>query len=140
MTRFTQDDAGGTPASQLFRRSADLGQGGAWIARRETARHAKLTELVTPHTLRHSWAMHFLEGGTDPRTIQVLLGHGDLETAAKYLYLSAKHLQVLSIRLKASVGRYAPKAVLDSIWRVISVPRETDWVDRRRKLNHDEAV
>ncbi len=67
-----------------------------WIACCEAARRAGINKRVTPHTLRHSWATHLLEAGTDLRTIQVLLGHGDLETTAQYLHLSRRHLQAVS--------------------------------------------
>lgn len=67
-----------------------------WIACSEAARHAGISKRVTPHTLRHSWATHLLEGGTDLRTIQVVLGHGDLETTAQYLHLSQRHLQAVT--------------------------------------------
>jgi site-specific recombinase XerD len=67
-----------------------------WIACSEAARRAGIGKRVTPHTLRHSWATHLLEAGTDLRTIQVLLGHGDLETTAQYLHLSQRHLQAVS--------------------------------------------
>jgi len=67
-----------------------------WIACSEAARHAGISKRVTPHTLRHSWATHLLEAGTDLRTIQVVLGHGDLETTAQYLHLSQRHLQAVT--------------------------------------------
>ena len=67
-----------------------------WIACCEAARRAGINKRVTPHTLRHSWATHLLEAGTDLRTIQVLLGHGDLETTAQYLHLSQRHLQAVT--------------------------------------------
>jgi integrase/recombinase XerD len=67
-----------------------------WIACSDAAQRAGIRKRVTPHTLRHSWATHLLEAGTDLRTIQVLLGHGDLETTAQYLHLSQRHLQAVT--------------------------------------------
>jgi integrase/recombinase XerD len=67
-----------------------------WIACSEAARRAGISKRVAPHTLRHSWATQLLEAGTDLRTIQVLPGHGDLETTAQYLHLSQRHLQAVT--------------------------------------------
>lgn len=64
-----------------------------WYAVREAARRAGIKKKVSPHILRHSWATHLLERGTDLKAIQVLLGHVDLESTTIYLHLSQRHLQ-----------------------------------------------
>jgi len=63
-----------------------------WYACKEAAKRAGIQKDVHPHTLRHSFATHLLEAGADLRTIQILLGHRDLEETTIYLHLSERHL------------------------------------------------
>lgn len=64
-----------------------------WHICSEAARHAGLNKRVTPHMLRHSFATHLLENGADLPTIQILMGHADLEATSIYLHLSRRHLE-----------------------------------------------
>jgi site-specific recombinase XerD len=63
-----------------------------WHACHQAALRAGLHNRVHPHTLRHCFATHLLEAGADLRTIQLLLGHHDLEETTVYLHLSHRHL------------------------------------------------
>jgi site-specific recombinase XerD len=80
------------PKQWLFPQASDPcrpmdGGGGCRIVQR-FARLAGITRAVSPHTLRHSYATHLLDAGTDLRTIQVLLGHRNIKTTAIYLHVS----------------------------------------------------
>ncbi len=63
---------------------------------RQAAEKAGITKKVTPHTLRHSFATHLLEGGADIRSIQSLLGHKNLQTTQIYTHVANKNIQKLS--------------------------------------------
>ncbi len=66
-----------------------------WSAVQDAAKRAGIKKRVSPHTMRHSWATHLLENGADLRTIQMLLGHVELEATTVYLHLSRRHLQAV---------------------------------------------
>jgi integrase/recombinase XerD len=63
-----------------------------WLACRESARLAGLSKRLGPHTLRHTFATHHIESGTDLPTLQLLMGHQKLQDPTLYVHLSRRHL------------------------------------------------
>jgi integrase/recombinase XerD len=73
-----------------------------WHACREAAKRAGVNKPLHPHTLRHCFATHLLEGGADLRTIQLLLGHADLRETMVYIHLSRRHVGATASPLDSS--------------------------------------
>lgn len=79
------------PQAKNPQRAMDGSDG--WRMVHRTARRAGINKRVSPHTLRHSYATHLLDAGTDLRTIQLLLGHRNLTTTSLYMHVSQAKLQ-----------------------------------------------
>jgi integrase/recombinase XerD len=83
----------GTPAVFLNSRGGRLSRQSAWTALRSAAERGGLAGRVSPHTLRHSFATHLLDGGADVRTVQELLGHASVTTTQIYTLVTAEKLR-----------------------------------------------
>jgi integrase/recombinase XerD len=77
----------------LNARGQPLSRVGAWGIVKRAASRTKITKRVTPHTLRHSFATHLLEGGADLRAVQEMLGHADLSTTQIYTHVDREYLR-----------------------------------------------
>jgi integrase/recombinase XerD len=77
----------------LNARGKPLSRVGAWGIIKRSATRAGLKKRVTPHTLRHSFATHLLEGGADLRAVQEMLGHADLSTTQIYTHVDRDYLR-----------------------------------------------
>ena len=82
-----------TPALFLGSRGARLSRQSAWLVLQGAAERARLDVDVSPHTLRHSFATHLLEGGADVRVVQELLGHSSVATTQLYTLVTADALR-----------------------------------------------
>lgn len=87
--------AKGHASSRLFlgARGAPLSRQSAWLVIRAAAERAQITTEVSPHTLRHSFATHLLQGGADVRVVQELLGHASVATTQIYTHVSVDALR-----------------------------------------------
>jgi integrase/recombinase XerD len=83
----------GIPAIFLNARGARLSRQSAWAVLREAATRTGITTAVSPHTLRHSFATHMLEGGADVRVVQELLGHASVTTTQVYTLVTVDTLR-----------------------------------------------
>ncbi|HZH81179.1 MAG TPA: site-specific tyrosine recombinase XerD [Gemmatimonadales bacterium] len=79
----------------LNARGTPLSRVGAWGIIRRAARAAGISKRVTPHTLRHTFATHLLEGGADLRAVQEMLGHADLATTQLYTHVDRDYLRTV---------------------------------------------
>lgn len=82
-----------TPKLFLGARGAPLSRQSAWLVIHSAAERAHLTAHVSPHTLRHSFATHLLQGGADVRVVQELLGHASVATTQIYTHVSVDALR-----------------------------------------------
>jgi len=82
-----------TPALFLGMRGARLSRQNAWLLLRSAAERAQLDLEISPHSMRHSFATHLLQGGADVRVVQELLGHASVATTQIYTRVTADALR-----------------------------------------------
>lgn len=83
----------GTPALFLNARGGRLSRQSAWTVLRSAVRRAGIDGDISPHTLRHSFATHLLDGGADVRVVQEMLGHASVTTTQVYTLITVERLR-----------------------------------------------